>query len=128
MILKEKSLAVAMDLAKTVEGEDQLFKALSIMDPMVVDLVVTGLQILQMVAVKSPSLDSNNKSRSSNFPRTLTMTSKQRSTSLELVQTTRTVLIGLKSKRCLGPFSVTQQPNSSQVTKCPNGATLKRMN
>jgi hypothetical protein len=124
MILKEKSLAVATVLAQAVEEEDQLFKALSIMDPMVVGLVVTGLQ---MVVVKSPSLDSNNKSRSSNFPRTLTMISKQRSTNLELAQTTRMVLIGSKSKRYLGPFLATWL-SKRLATKCPNGATLKRMN
>ena len=127
MILKEKSLAVATVLAQAVEGEDQLFKALSIMDPMVGDLVVTGLQILQMVAVKSPSLDSNNKSHSSNFPRTLTMTSKQRSTSLELVQTIQTMSMGTRSKRYLGPFLATRL-SKRKAAKCPNGATLKRMN
>ena len=58
MIQKETSPVVAMVQAKTVEGEDQLFKALSIMDQMVVGLK----EGLPMVVVKSLSLDSSNKS------------------------------------------------------------------
>ena len=113
-----------MDLAQAVEGEDQLYKA-----PSTIDLMGEGLTpglLTKTRVVKSPSLGSNNRSRSG-FPRTLTMTSKQSSTSLELVQTTRTMLIGSRSKRYPGLFLATRQ-SKRQVTKCPSGDTTKRMN
>ena len=116
------SLEVAMDLPKTVGGEDQLYKALSTMDLMVVGLM-EGQMALQMAGVKSPFSGSNNKSRSGS-PRTLTMTSKQRSTSLELAQITPTMLAG-KSKRYLGPYSATRQSKSQM---CLSGVMKRRMN
>ena len=113
-----------MDLAQAVEGEDQLYKAPSTIDPMAVGLT-PGLPTKTRV-VKSPSLGSNNRSRSG-FPRTLTMTSKERRTSLELAQTTQTVSKSTRSKRYLGLFLATRE-SKRQATKCPSGATLKRMN
>ena len=113
-----------MDLAQAVEGEDQLYKAPSTIDPMAVGLT-PGLPTKTRV-VKSPSLGSNNRSRSG-FPRTLTMTSRERSTSLELAQTTQTVSKSTRSKRYLGLFLATRE-SKRQATKCPSGATLKRMN
>ena len=114
-----------MDLAQAVEGEDQLYKAPSTIDPMAVGLT-PGLPTKTRV-VKSPSLGSSNNKSGSGFPRTLTMTSKERRTSLELAQTTQTVSKSTRSKRYLGLFLATRE-SKRQATKCPSGATLKRMN
>ena len=101
---------------KTVGGENHLFQVLLIMDQVVLSTRV----------VKSLFLVSKIKSRS-DFRRNLTMTSKQRSTSLVLAQIIRTVWIDMKSRRYLGLSLATDLLQlKNQIIKCLSGAKMKR--